>query len=156
MHRFSFFLSYSLFVSFFSLSLLSLLSLLITTHSRDFLPRGAGICTRRPLILQLNHTVPSQERVQNGQEEWGEFLHLPGQEFYSFQDIRREIERETERLTGRNKGINSKPITLKIYSPHVLNLTLVDTPGITKVEIQLLLIACTFCVCLCESYLCNI
>ena len=27
----------------------------ITFNNRDFLPRGSGIVTRRPLILQLNH-----------------------------------------------------------------------------------------------------
>ena len=41
---------------------------------------------------------------------------------------------ETDRLTGTNKGISSVPIYLKIYSPHVLNLTLVDLPGLTKVD----------------------
>lgn len=66
-------------------------------------------------------------------EEWGEFLHLPGQRFYNFNDIREEIQRETDRLTGRNKGVSNKSINLKIFSPHVLNLTLVDLPGITKV-----------------------
>ena len=66
-------------------------------------------------------------------EEWGEFLHLPNQKFYDFSEIRAEIQRETDRLTGKNKGISNKAINLKIYSPHVLNLTLVDLPGITKV-----------------------
>lgn len=31
------------------------------------------------------------------------------------------------------QGISSEPIHLKIFSPHVVNLTLVDLPGITKV-----------------------
>lgn len=66
-------------------------------------------------------------------EEWGEFLHLPGQKFYDFSEIRAEIERETDRLTGKNKGISNKSINLRIFSPYVLNLTLVDLPGITKV-----------------------
>lgn len=43
--------------------------------------------------------------------------------------------RETDRLTGKNKGISHMPINLKIYSKKVLNLTLVDLPGITKVPI---------------------
>lgn len=60
-------------------------------------------------------------------------MHLPGQRFYDFNEIREEISRETERISGRNKGISNKSINLKIYSPHVLNLTLVDLPGITKV-----------------------
>jgi len=46
-----------------------------------------------------------------------------------------EIERETDRVCGENKGISMHPILLKIYSPKVLNLTLVDTPGITKVPV---------------------
>ena len=62
-------------------------------------------------------------------EEWGEFLHLPGQRFYDFAEINAEIVRETDRVTGRNKGISNKSINLKIFSPHVLNLTLVDLPG---------------------------
>lgn len=48
---------------------------------------------------------------------------------------REEIRRETDRVTGKNKGISSKSINLKIFSPHVLNLTLVDLPGITKVSV---------------------
>ena len=34
-----------------------------------------------------------------------------------------------------SKGISSEPIILRIYSPKVVNLTLVDLPGITKVNI---------------------
>lgn len=50
-------------------------------------------------------------------------------------DDREEIKKETDRLTGKNKGISAKSINLKIYSPYVLNLTLVDLPGITKVSV---------------------
>jgi replication fork clamp-binding protein CrfC len=67
--------------------------------------------------------------------EWGEFLHKPDEKYYDFREIREEIARETDRVTGKNKGISPLPISLKIYSPHVLNLTLVDLPGITKVPI---------------------
>lgn len=63
-----------------------------------------------------------------------EFLHLPGQKFFNFAEIREEIVRETDRLTGSNKGISAKSINLRIYSPFVLNLTMVDLPGITKVR----------------------
>ncbi|CAM9592216.1 unnamed protein product, partial [Discosporangium mesarthrocarpum] len=193
-------------------------SVLENVVGRDFLPRGTGIVTRRPLVLQLLTHPGSVKRdaysggeggggtrsgsnggteIRNGnhggggggegvggggsavetaadvnalsaafsekpivtrgrtgigrvgfgrsssphqspkpsppEREWGEFLHLPGKKFYNFSDIREEITRETDRLTGRNKGISSKSINLRIYSPHVLNLTLVDLPGITKV-----------------------
>ena len=69
--------------------------------------------------------------------EWGEFLHIPNKRFYNFSDIRREIENETLRIAGQNKGISRLPINLKIYSPNVLNLTLVDLPGLTKIPIEI-------------------
>eukprot|EP00730_Choanoeca_flexa_P008456 TRINITY_DN12490_c0_g1_i10.p1 TRINITY_DN12490_c0_g1~~TRINITY_DN12490_c0_g1_i10.p1 ORF type:complete len:834 (+),score=256.81 TRINITY_DN12490_c0_g1_i10:128-2629(+) len=93
---------------------------------KDFLPRGSGIVTRRPLVLQLNYH-PSAE--------WGEFLHCKGRKFTDFNEIRAEIEAETDRMTGSNKGISSIPINLRVYSPYVLNLTLVDLPGMTKVAV---------------------
>ena len=116
---------------------------------RDFLPRGSGIVTRRPLILQLIN-VPSErdDKPENdevhiphtaasvaGQGEWAEFHHIPGRKFHDFVEVKREIENETARIAGTNKGINRQPINLKIYSPHVLSLTLVDLPGLTKVPI---------------------
>nr|XP_034841484.1 dynamin isoform X3 [Maniola hyperantus] len=92
---------------------------------RDFLPRGSGIVTRRPLILQLI----------NGNAEYAEFLHCKGKKFTDFNEVRGEIEAETDRITGSNKGISPVPINLRVYSPNVLNLTLIDLPGLTKVPI---------------------
>ncbi|KAJ8933483.1 hypothetical protein NQ314_013981 [Rhamnusium bicolor] len=92
---------------------------------RDFLPRGSGIVTRRPLILQLI----------NSNTEYAEFLHCKGKKFVDFDEVRREIESETDRVTGSNKGISNIPINLRVYSPNVLNLTLIDLPGLTKVPI---------------------
>ncbi|MBN3323250.1 DYN3 protein, partial [Atractosteus spatula] len=92
---------------------------------RDFLPRGSGIVTRRPLILQL----------VNSKAEYAEFLHCKGKKFVDFDEVRLEIEAETDRITGSNKGISPIPINLRVYSPHVLNLTLIDLPGMTKVPV---------------------
>uniref|UniRef100_A0A8D2IVL0 dynamin GTPase n=1 Tax=Varanus komodoensis TaxID=61221 RepID=A0A8D2IVL0_VARKO len=92
---------------------------------RDFLPRGSGIVTRRPLILQLIFS----------KTEYAEFLHCKSKKFTDFDEVRQEIEAETDRVTGTNKGISPVPINLRVYSPHVLNLTLIDLPGITKVPV---------------------
>ncbi|XP_062290012.1 dynamin-1a isoform X2 [Scomber scombrus] len=92
---------------------------------KDFLPRGSGIVTRRPLVLQL----------MNSPTEYAEFLHCKGKKFIDFDEVRQEIEAETDRATGANKGISPVPINLRVYSPHVLNLTLVDLPGMTKVPV---------------------
>ncbi|XP_012946174.1 dynamin-1 [Aplysia californica] len=92
---------------------------------RDFLPRGSGIVTRRPLVLQLI----------NSKTEYAEFVHTKGKKFTDFSLVRKEIEDETDRATGSNKGISNIPINLRVYSPQVLNLTLIDLPGMTKVAV---------------------
>jgi len=102
---------------------------------RDFLPRGSGIVTRRPLVLQLVHTPPplqnssdsssSSSSSQNPSftlpgstnsfdgkpQEYGEFLHID-KRYYDFKEIRKEIESETLRVAGGNKGISRLPIHL--------------------------------------------
>lgn len=103
---------------------------------RDFLPRGQGIVTRRPLVLQLIHTpLPPVDAPQPPFPEYAQFLHTD-RRFTDFADIRKEIEAETFRVAGQNKGISKLPISLRIYSPNVLDLTLVDLPGLTKVCTQ--------------------
>jgi dynamin 1-like protein len=124
-------------------------SVLENIVGRDFLPRGSGIVTRRPLVLQLIHrpataAVPTANGnaaagpgadPRMNENEWGEFLHLPNEKFYDFNKIRGEIVRDTEAKTGRNAGISPLPINLRIFSPNVLTLTLVDLPGLTKVPV---------------------
>lgn len=67
-------------------------------------------------------------------DDWGVFLHTKNKIYKDFDEIRKEIEEETDRKAGANKGICPEPINLKIYSSKVVNLTLVDLPGITKVS----------------------
>ncbi|EDR10899.1 uncharacterized protein LACBIDRAFT_172764 [Laccaria bicolor S238N-H82] len=121
-------------------------SVLENIVGRDFLPRGTGIVTRRPLVLQLINrpAVPGAAQVNGvdkgtdkaaNPDEWGEFLHLPGEKFFDFTKIRDEIVRDTEAKTGKNAGISPQPINLRIFSPNVLTLTLVDLPGLTKVPV---------------------
>ncbi|CAI0556970.1 unnamed protein product [Linum tenue] len=107
-------------------------SVLEALVGRDFLPRGSDICTRRPLVLQLVQTKRKGDGIE---EEWGEFLHRPDMRFYDFSEIRREIEAVTAKEAGDNKGVSDKQIRLKIFSPNVLDMTLVDLPGITKVPV---------------------
>ncbi|POR37759.1 Vacuolar protein sorting-associated protein 1 [Tolypocladium paradoxum] len=121
-------------------------SVLENIVGRDFLPRGSGIVTRRPLVLQLinrpaqtngvsaDEVSTANDKAANA-DEWGEFLHIPGQKYYDFSKIREEIARETEAKVGKNAGISPAPINLRIYSPNVLTLTLVDLPGLTKVPV---------------------
>lgn len=63
-------------------------------------------------------------------------MHRKGEKFYDFAVIRKEIEEQTIRIAGSDKNISEEPISLTIYSPYVVDLTLVDLPGITKVPIK--------------------
>lgn len=104
-------------------------SVLESVVGRDFLPRGSGIVTRRPLVLQLHKT-------DKGQAEYAEFLHAPKKKYSEFASVRKEISDETDRITGKTKHISNIPIHLSIYSPNVVNLTLIDLPGLTKVATE--------------------
>ena len=76
---------------------------------RDFLPRGSGIVTRRPLILQLQNSNSEPHAI---------FKHTKNNKIFTdFHEVRKEIEAETERETGSNKGLSRKPITLQVFSP---------------------------------------
>ncbi|XP_007502617.1 dynamin-1-like protein isoform X5 [Monodelphis domestica] len=129
-------------------------SVLESLVGRDLLPRGTGVVTRRPLILQLVHVSQEDRGKASGDdndpatwknprhlskgvqaEEWGKFLHTKNKLYTDFDEIRQEIENETERISGSNKGVSPEPIHLKIFSPNVVNLTLVDLPGMTKVPV---------------------
>ncbi|ERN14117.1 dynamin-related protein 5A [Amborella trichopoda] len=103
-------------------------SVLESIVGKDFLPRGSGIVTRRPLVLQLH-------KIDEGRE-YAEFLHLPRKRFTDFALVRKEISDETDRVTGRTKQVSTVPIHLSIYSPNVVNLTLIDLPGLTKVAVE--------------------
>ena len=102
-------------------------SVLESIVGRDFLPRGNSIVTRRPIIIQLINT-PSASK------EWIEFMHRDGEKFYDFMLARKEIEDDTERVCGRNtKNISHEKLICKVFSNKVVDLTLVDLPGITNV-----------------------
>ena len=94
--------------------------------------RGTGVVTRRPLVLQLVHV--SEDEVE-GKWGWAKFLHTKERVFLDFREVRQEIEAATDEVAGNNKGIKADPITLRVFSPHVLNLTLIDLPGITRVPV---------------------
>uniref|UniRef100_A0A669C6R2 Dynamin-1-like protein n=1 Tax=Oreochromis niloticus TaxID=8128 RepID=A0A669C6R2_ORENI len=84
-------------------------SVLESLVGRDILPRGTGVVTRRPLVLQLVHIDQEDLNFLHIFTLWCALLCL--------------------------QGISDEPIHLKIFSPQVVNLTLVDLPGITKVPV---------------------
>lgn len=108
-------------------------SVIESVVGRDFLPRGGGVVTRRPLELRLVH-LSSQEYKNN--EAWGIFDKVSDRKYTDFDLIRQEIERQTDEIAGANKGIVNEPIVLTIYATDAPDLTLVDLPGITRVPVK--------------------
>ena len=93
----------------------------------DFLPRGDGVVTRRPLELRLCH-------INHG-DPWAIFEERKGVKFTDFVKVRETIEALTDEVCKTNKNIIDKPIVLNVYSQTCPDLTLVDLPGVTRVPI---------------------
>jgi vacuolar protein sorting-associated protein 1 len=95
----------------------------------DFLPRGDGVVTRRPLELRLNH-------VDESIKPYGVFPdEIPGKKFTNFSEVRDNINGLTDKVCGANKNIVDKPIVLQVFSHTCPDLTLIDLPGITRIAI---------------------
>ncbi|KAL5973694.1 Phragmoplastin drp1e [Asimina triloba] len=66
-------------------------SVLESFVGRDFLPRGSGIVTRRPLVLQL-------QKIEDREAEYAEFLHLPNKRFTDFEGQPESIVQDIENM----------------------------------------------------------
>mmetsp|Transcript_95934 Transcript_95934/g.240452 ORF Transcript_95934/g.240452 Transcript_95934/m.240452 type:complete len:818 (-) Transcript_95934:159-2612(-) len=108
-------------------------SLIESIVGRDFLPRGGGVVTRRPLELRLVH-LSTQEYKAN--DAWAVFEKVSDKKYTDFEQVRAEIERQTDVVAGANKGIVNDPIVLTVYATDAPDLSLVDLPGITRVPVK--------------------
>lgn len=96
----------------------------------DFLPRGSGVVTRRPLELRMVHDSNPTAKP------YGVFEQLSKEKkYFDFDEIRRTIEAETDKVAGKDKGIVDIPLKLTVYSYECPDLTLIDLPGITKISV---------------------
>ncbi|GAB66726.1 dynamin-like protein [Plasmodium cynomolgi strain B] len=97
----------------------------------DFLPRGEGIVTRRPIEFRLIHIKEDSEI-----KHWAIFEDDKNKKFTDFNEVREHINNLTDELAGKNKGIIDEPIVLNIYSTSCPDLSLIDLPGITRVPLK--------------------
>eukprot|EP01130_Rhizamoeba_saxonica_P003115 TRINITY_DN1345_c0_g1_i1.p1 TRINITY_DN1345_c0_g1~~TRINITY_DN1345_c0_g1_i1.p1 ORF type:complete len:687 (+),score=121.86 TRINITY_DN1345_c0_g1_i1:39-2099(+) len=81
----------------------------------EFVPKGEGTVTKVPLVITLHHID------QN--DKWAEFPGTSSKKIRDFSVVKRKI------LEG-NRQFSSEPIRLDIYSPDVVDLRLVDLPGL--------------------------
>ena len=93
----------------------------------DFLPRGDGIVTRRPLEIKLNHI--------NYGKSWAVFDEKITKKFTDFIEVRETIEELTDAVCMDYRRIKDKPIILNIYSQIYPDITFIDLPGINHIPI---------------------
>ncbi len=114
-------------------------SILNSILGLDILPTGNNMVTRGPLQLELIQSIKEVKAVfgEYIEGEWTEIkvIHiqypdpLPEQK----NEIISMIKSITNQYAGNEMNISEKPIYLKIYSPNIPNLTLIDLPGLTMV-----------------------
>ncbi|XP_064799945.1 interferon-induced GTP-binding protein Mx-like isoform X1 [Oncorhynchus masou masou] len=104
-------------------------SSVLETLSGVALPRGTGIVTRCPLLLQLcnDRTVKWEAVISYGGKDF---------EFDEPSEVVRHVEQAQNMLAGKGVGICEDLITLKITSSTVCDLSLIDLPGITRVAVK--------------------
>ncbi|CRG97382.1 dynamin-like protein, putative [Plasmodium gallinaceum] len=108
-------------------------SLLESLVGLSFMPKGEDIVTRTPIIIQLTNsksedcycTLTYSDYENNKVEK-----HID--DFTLLNQILVDV---TEEITGGNKCIKETPIILEIHKNNVLDLTLIDLPGLTKVPV---------------------
>ncbi|KAF5359838.1 hypothetical protein D9756_003154 [Leucocoprinus leucothites] len=105
-------------------------SVLEAIVGHEFLPKGNNMVTRRPIELTLIHTP-----AKNGQHpvEYGEFPGLGMGKITNFADIQRTLT-DLNLAVPASECVSNDPIDLRIYSPNVPDLTLIDLPGYVQIS----------------------
>ena len=86
--------------------------------------------TRRPIELTLIHTPPEGGKTPS---EYGEFPGLSIGKTTNFADIQRTLS-DLNLAVPANEAVSHEPIDLRIYSPNVPDLTLIDLPGYVQIS----------------------
>jgi len=55
-------------------------------------------------------------------------------EKFGFDEVEKEIKQRTNTLPGMENGISDTPIIIEVHSPEVIDLTVVDLPGLVRVS----------------------
>ncbi|KAJ8692742.1 mitochondrial dynamin GTPase Msp1 [Pleurotus ostreatus] len=100
-------------------------SVLEAVVGHEFLPKGNNMVTRRPIELTLIHTPGAAA-------EYGEFPALGLGKITDFSDIQKTLT-DLNLAVPASEAVSNDPIDLRIYSPHVPDLTLIDLPGYVQI-----------------------
>ncbi|KAK0480252.1 P-loop containing nucleoside triphosphate hydrolase protein [Armillaria novae-zelandiae] len=104
-------------------------SVLEAIVGHEFLPKGNNMVTRRPIELTLVHTPAADGKTV----EYGEFPGMGLGKIKDFNIIQRTLT-ELNLAVPTSEAISNEPIDLRIYSPNVPDLTLIDLPGYVQIS----------------------
>jgi hypothetical protein len=104
----------------------------------DILPTGDDMVTRMPLNVQM---IKLEEKKQSLIELWDTNnassirlcsinITVPNPTVEEVNSVKLCIEKQTNVIAGEEKGISAKVLTMKIFSPHIPNLSFTDLPGL--------------------------
>ncbi|KAF1815227.1 hypothetical protein P152DRAFT_512494 [Eremomyces bilateralis CBS 781.70] len=101
-------------------------SVLESIVGHEFLPKGSNMVTRRPIELTLVNTPDSRA-------EYGEFPSLGIGKITDFSHIQKTLT-DLNLAVPAEQCVSDEPIQLRIYSPNVPDLSLIDLPGYIQVS----------------------
>lgn len=102
-------------------------SVLEAIVGHEFLPKGNNMVTRRPIELTLIHTTASSGG-RGGPVEYAEFPGTGLGKVTDFKQVQKMLFDQNMSVPAE-ECVSDQPIELRIYSPHVPDLTLIDLPG---------------------------
>ncbi|PNS19214.1 Protein msp1, mitochondrial [Sphaceloma murrayae] len=100
-------------------------SVLEAIVGHEFLPKGSNMVTRRPIELTLVNSPKATS-------EYGEFPTLGLGKITDFSQIQKTLT-DLNLAVPEQQCVSDDPIQLRIYSPHVPDLSLIDLPGYIQV-----------------------
>ncbi|KKY23533.1 putative mitochondrial dynamin gtpase [Diplodia seriata] len=100
-------------------------SVLEAIVGHEFLPKGSNMVTRRPIELTLVNTPEAHA-------EYGEFPALGLGKVTDFSQIQKTLT-DLNLAVPTEQCVSDDPIQLRIYSPNVPDLSLIDLPGYIQV-----------------------
>lgn len=104
----------------------------------DILPNGKSIVTRTPIHLRLIYESNQKNISIEFYEKSKIISHFEIELDHKSDDlnlIREQILELTEKYAGKSKNVIDRPIEIKIKSPNVPNLSIIDLPGLTNIAL---------------------
>ena len=109
-------------------------SVLEAIVGHEFLPKGNNMVTRRPIELTLIHTPAARpgRQTKDTVVEYAEFPGLGLGRITDFSHVQKTLY-DLNMAVPASECVSDEPIELRIHSPHVPDLTLIDLPGYVQI-----------------------